>query len=83
MLTVNLDIQDRLISDQTGKVSYNEIAQSSVRKVYTKFSDEQAGVKAMRLSYLGRKNSLVSIEKCEAKILINKGSASPSIKHFV
>ena len=34
----------------------------------------------MRSSDLGRQNSLVPIEKCEAVILIKKGSASPSIK---
>ena len=35
---------------------------------------------AMRSFYLGKKNYLVSIEKCEADIPIKKGSASPSIK---
>ena len=80
MLTVNIDIQDRLINGQTGIIRHIEFAQSSVRKVYVKFSDEQAGSKAMRSSYLGRKNSWVSIEKCETEISIKKGSASPSIK---
>ena len=35
----------------------------------------------MRSCYLGRQNSWVTIEKCEAEITIKKGSASPSIKH--
>ena len=56
MLTVNLEIQDRLINGQTGNISHAEFAQSSVRKVYVEFSDEQAGLKAMRSSYLGTKN---------------------------
>ena len=80
MLRVNLDIQDRLINGQTGNISHTEFAQDSVRKVYVKFSDEQAGLKAMRSSYLGRQNSWVPIEKCEAEIPIKKGLASPSIK---
>ena len=47
-LTVNLDIQDCLISSRTGKISYIEFAQSIVQKVYVKFSDEQAILKTMR-----------------------------------
>ena len=34
----------------------------------------------MRSYYLGRRNSWVSIEKCETEIPINKGPASPSTK---
>ena len=41
MLTVNLDIQDRLINDQTGNLSCTEFAQGVVRKVYIKFPDEK------------------------------------------
>ena len=33
VLTVNLDIQDCLINDQTGKISYIEFAQGIVEKV--------------------------------------------------
>ena len=54
MLTVNLDIQDRLISGQTGNINRIEFAQGSVQKVYVKFSDEHVGLKAIRSSYLGR-----------------------------
>ena len=50
MLTVNLDIQDRLINGQTGNISHVEFAHGSVRKVYVKFSDEQAGLKTIRSS---------------------------------
>ena len=45
-----------------------------------KFSDEQAGSKAMRSFYLGRQNSWVPIEKFETENSVKKGSASPSIK---
>ena len=80
MLTVNTDIQDCLINGQTGIIRHIEFAQGSASKVYVKFSDEQAGSKAMRSSYLGRQNSWVSIEKCKTEISIKKGYASPSIK---
>ena len=49
--------------------------------MYVKFSNEQAGLKAMRSSYLGRQNSSVPIQKREAEIPIKKESASPPIKH--
>ena len=45
-----------------------------------KFFDEQTCLKAMRLSCLGTKIYWVPIEKCEGKIPLKKGSASPSIK---
>ena len=48
MLTVNLDIQDCLINEQTGSNSHIEFAQGSTQKVYVKFSDEEAGLKVMK-----------------------------------
>ena len=53
-LTVNLDMQDRLINGQTGNIKHIKFVQGSVWKVYIKFSDEQVGLKAMRSSYLRR-----------------------------
>lgn len=47
---------------------------------YVKFSDEQACLKAMRSSYLGKQSSWVFTEKCEIEIPFKKGSASLSIK---
>ena len=80
ILTVNIDIQGRLIKCQTGIIRHIEFDRSSARKVYVKFSDEKAGSKAMRSSYLGRQNSWVPIEKCETETSIKKESASPSLK---
>ena len=45
------------INDQTGIVRHIEFAEGITHKVYTKVSDEQAGSKAMRSSYLGKQNS--------------------------
>ena len=41
MLTVNEDIQDRLINGQAGNVKHIEFVQGGIHKVYVKFSDEQ------------------------------------------
>ena len=81
MLTVNLDIQGRLINDQTGKISFTEFVQGSLWKVYVKISNKQTCSKAIRSSYLVRQYSWAPIEKCEAEIPIKKGSASPFIEH--
>ena len=67
MLTVNIDIQDRLTNGQTGIIKYIQFAQGSVCKVYVKLSDEQVGSKSMRLSYLGRQNSWVPIENVKLR----------------
>ena len=83
MLTVNIDIQDCLINDQTGIIRHIESDQGSAHKVYVQFFDEQAGSNAMRSYYLGRQNSWVcqnSVEKCEAETSIKKRSELPSIK---
>ena len=66
MSQVNSNIHFRLINGQTGNNSQIEFAQSSVQKVYIKFVDEQAGVKAVGSSYLGRQNSCLPIERCES-----------------
>ena len=79
LLTVNIDIQDRLINGQTRIIKHKTFAQSSAREVYVKFSDEQAGSKAMTSSYLGRQNCWVPIEKSETVTSLKKGSALPSI----
>ena len=49
-------------------------------KVYVKFSEKQADLKAIIKSYLGRQYYWVATKKCEAEIPIKKGSASPSMK---
>ena len=80
MLTINVDIQDRLINGQTEKVKHTEFVQGSIHKVYVKFFDGQARLIAVRLPYLGRQNSWIVIGKCKTEIPIKKGLASPSIK---
>ena len=80
MLTVNIDIQYRLINGQTGNIRHTEFAEGTVHKVYVNFSDEQADLKATRSSHVGRQNSWVPIEKCETEISVKNGSALPTIK---
>ena len=68
MLTVNLGIQDCPINGQTQNIfSHIKFAESSVLKVCAKFSDEQAGLKAMRSSYLNRQKSWVPIKNAKLR----------------
>ena len=80
MLTVNLDIQDRLINDKTVSISCIEFVQGIIWKVYIKFLDEKSALKVMRSSYLSRQSYRITTENCEDEILIKKRSPSPSIK---
>ena len=51
VILTNIDIQDLLINGRILvilQISHIEVTQESVCKVYVKFSDEQAGLKAMR-----------------------------------
>ena len=50
MLTVNINIQDRLINGQTGIVRHIAFI-GSAHKVYEKLSDKQVGSKVVRSSY--------------------------------
>ena len=59
MLTVNIDIQDRLIDGQAGNIRHTQFAQDKGCKGYVKISDEQSGLKAIRSSCLGRQNFLL------------------------
>ena len=56
MLTVNIDVQDRLTDGQTGNIRHTEFTQGSLCKVHVNNSNEQAGFEAMRLCYLGRQS---------------------------
>ena len=56
MLTVNIDVQDRLTDGQTGNIRHTEFTQGSLCKVHVNNSNEQAGFEAMRLYYLGRQS---------------------------
>ena len=47
MLIMNIDIEDRLINGQVGKVSHIDIAQNNVEKVYINFFDLQVPLNVM------------------------------------
>lgn len=81
MLTVNIDIQDRLINGQIGTIKQILTDNGNVTKVYIKFDDPKAGVKKINADPFARQHSVVPIEKAEASVLIkNNKESSPVIK---
>ena len=82
MLTVNIDIADRLINGQIGTVMHiSSDVNGQILKIYIKFDDVHAGLKKTNTDPFARQRKWVPIEKAESSIIIriNKDS-SPVIK---
>ena len=81
MLTVNVDIADRLINGQIGAVKFIYRNNNKNEKIYVKFDDAEAGRKRINLDQFARQNLWVPLETSETNIpiRINKIS-SPVIK---
>ena len=74
MVTVKVDVNNRLINGQAGEVFGFKIVNNVIYKVYIKFQDLEIGRKAMMSSQFTRVNCVAPIKKCEADIPISKGS---------
>ena len=57
MLTVNIDIQDRLTNGQMGVVEYFEIVENAVSTIFIKFDDLEAGQKLIGANRLAKQNN--------------------------
>ena len=83
MLTVNINIDDRLINGQMGTVcKIKTDNEGQVVKIYIKFDDEKAGLKLINSSDVtAKRNNCDPIKRVEAsiKLKFNKNS-SPIIK---
>ena len=81
MLTVNIDIPDRLTNGQIGIVKHILRSSNNISKVYVKFDDNTAGLRKLNSDNLAQQNMWIPIEKAEGTIAIrvNKNS-SPVIK---
>lgn len=54
---IDVDVEDYLFNGQMMEVPYIDVARNIVEQIYVKFSDPQAGLKALTASYLSRQNS--------------------------
>ena len=57
MLIVNIDLQERIVNGQLGTVMHIASNLQGISKIYLKFDDTRAGVKAMNADILGKQNS--------------------------
>ena len=81
MLTVNVDLEDRLVNGQLGTVKHFQKDQNgNVLKIYIAFDDCEAGLKIISKDAFASRNLWVPTEKAEANIRIrtNKDS-SPAV----
>ena len=82
MLTININIQDRLINGQIGTVKHIEIKENEVKTIYLELDVKRAG--QFRMSgndIIAKNNEWVPIKREETYIYINKyKTTSPSIK---
>ena len=71
MLTVNVDLQDRLVTGQLGTAKcIHTDSESNVSKIYVKFDNSKAGWKRMNSDAFGKQHLWVPIEKTEVDIKI-------------
>ena len=63
MLTINIDLQGRLVNGPLGIVMHIARNSKGILKIYLKSGDAIAGIKAMNADTFGKLNSWVPIEK--------------------
>ena len=69
MLTMNVDLQDRLINGQFGAMKHIAINdQRNISKIYIKFDDSKAGLKRISMDSLAHDCQWVPIERAEVNI---------------
>ena len=69
MLTVNIELQDRLINGQLGTVKHiSKDRNGNVAKIYVQFDDPRAGLKIMSTDAFAKSHFWVPIEKSETNI---------------
>ena len=77
MLTVNVDLQDRLVNGQLGTVKYIVLnSQNNASKIYIKFDDCKTGLKKMNTDNFARQHLWVPIEKTTVDIRIKSNNNS-------
>ena len=75
MLTVNVDLSDRLVNGQLGTVKHiSKNLNGEVTKINIKFDDAGAGQKKINRDTFGKQHSWVPVEKFEADIKLKANS---------
>ena len=81
MITVNIDLEEKLCNSQIGKIRHIACdSRGAIKQIYLQI-DSDVGLKAMTSENYGRVHRLVPIEIVEKDIKIKKNkSSSPCIK---
>ena len=84
MITVNIDVEDKLCNGQIGVIRHIKYDNSGkVQKIYLQMEDPEVGLKAMNSDNFGRTNGLIPIKINDQNIKIKKNRpSSPVIKRF-
>ena len=80
MLTLNIDLEDRLVNGLVGKVIYLRYVNDEVKVTYVKFNDQNAGQLAVQADISARQRNWVPIQKYKTTFPIKKNKLQPSIK---
>ena len=80
MLTVNIDLQDRLVKGQLGTIKLiNLDMQSNVTKIYIKFYNCKAGLRKIHTNAFRKQHLWEPIQKIEVDIRIKATKSSSSV----
>ena len=72
MLTINIDLEDRLVNGLVGKVMYLRYVNNEANVIYVKFNDQNAGQQAIQSDIFARQRNWVPIWKYEPTFPIKK-----------
>ena len=79
MLTCNSNIKDRLVNGLVGKVMSITREHETVKIIYVKFNDKNAGLVTMRGDIIVQQQHWIPIQKYELSNPIKKNKPHPSI----
>ena len=69
MLTVNIDLSDRLVGERLGTVNNIVFTESGISKIYLKFDDPLEGEQLMCSGFYSNTRQVVAINRVESHIL--------------
>ena len=82
MLTINIDLEDRLVNGLVGKVMYLRYVRDEVKVIYVKFNGQNLGQQAIESDIFARQRNWVPIQKYETTFPIKKIYYSHQLKEL-
>ena len=80
MLTINIDLEDRLVNGFVGKVMYLRYVNDEVKVRYVQFNNQNAGQQAIQSDIFAKQRNWVPFQKYETTFPIKKNKLQPSSK---